>query len=145
MSRQIKGFSLIELLLVLVITISILALVSPRIVNSLDSIQLKRLSRDIAGSLRATRALAITKGSETTWLVDFDQHHYRYTNKTKNYSDKIDLTLTTASKQQISQRVATIRFFPDGSSTGGELIISQEKFNYTIQINWLTGRIKIYD
>lgn len=145
MLRQNKGFSLLELLLVLIITVSIVALASPRIANGLDSIQLKRLSRDMAASLRATRTLAITKGKDATWLVDFAQQHYQYTDKSKTYSDKINLSLTTASKEQISDVTATIRFFPDGSSTGGEITLAQGNSKYSIQIDWLTGRVKIYD
>lgn len=145
MPRQSKGFSLLELLLVLVITVSIVALAAPRLVNGLDSIQLKRLSRDMAASLRATRTFSITQGKDKTWLVDFAQHHYQYTDKTKTYSNKINLSLTTASKEQISDVAATIRFFPDGSSTGGEITLSQGKLAYSIQIHWLTGRVKIDD
>jgi len=143
--QRVEGFSLLELLLVLVITVSIVALASPQISNSLDSIKIKRLSREMTTSLRATRAHAISKGKEAVWLLDFKQYHYQYINKTKRYSEKIELSLTTASKEKLSDTAATIRFFPDGSATGGEIRMSHGKLNYSIQIDWLTGRIKVYD
>jgi hypothetical protein len=33
-----------------------------------------------------------------------------------------------------------IRFFPSGSSTGGELSFGFRGRNYGLRINWLTGR-----
>lgn len=144
---QRKGFSLIELLLVLAIISAIVALVAPRLSGTLDSLQLKRVSRDMAASLRTTRSQAISKGQDMKWLLNLEQHYYQYgsTQKVVPYSEELDVTLTTASKEQISDSLASIRFFPDGSATGGEILLSQDKQHYSIQIDWLTGRIKIYD
>jgi general secretion pathway protein H len=147
MLKRGSGFSLLELLLVLAITSVIVALVAPRLTGTLDNLQLKRLSRDMAASLRTTRAQAISKGQEEIWLLDLEQHHYQYgkQNKTVSFSQDIDIKLTTASKEQWSRAIASIRFFPDGSATGGEIFLLQGKQNYSIQIDWLTGRVKIYD
>jgi general secretion pathway protein H len=147
MKKQLSGFSLIELLIVLTITISILVLAAPRLNGTLDSLQVKKLSREIVASLRATRSQAISKGQDGTWLLDLDKHYFQYGRKnTKvSYADDIKLVLTTASKEQVSDTVARIRFFPDGSATGGEIKLSHGKFNYSIHIDWLTGRVKIYE
>jgi general secretion pathway protein H len=147
MKKRLSGFSLIELLIVLTITISILVLAAPRLNGTLDSLQVKKLSREIVASLRATRSQAISKGQDGTWLLDLEKQYFQYgrENTKKYYADDIKLILTTASKEKVSDTVARIRFFPDGSATGGEIKLNQGKFNYSIHIDWLTGRVKIYE
>jgi len=146
-ARRQGGFSLLELLLVLVIMSAIAVLVAPRLSGSLDNLQLKRLSRDMAASLRITRQLAISKGQDTQWTIDLEKRHYQYGryNKTVSFPKDVDIKLTTASKEQVTETLANIRFFPDGSATGGEVALTQGQLEYLIQINWLTGRVIIYD
>lgn len=145
--KNSSGFSLLELLLVLAITSAIVGLVAPRLSGTLDSLQLKRLSREMAASLSTTRTQAISKGQSAIWLLNLEKHFYQYGrhNKIVSYPESIDVTLTTASKEQISDTIANVRFFPDGSATGGEIVLARGKQTYSIQINWLTGQIRIYD
>ena len=147
MKKNQQGFSLIELLIVLAITAGLLSNVAPRLNNVLKGLQLKNLTREVMASLNTTRSQAISKGQEAVWLLDLEQRYFQYGTKKKSvsYSDDIDVTLITASKEQLSNTVASIRFFPDGSATGGEVILAQGNRNYSIQIDWLTGRIKLYD
>ena len=39
----------------------------------------------------------------------------------------------------------SIRFFPDGSSTGGHISLIEGKTEYRVNVDWLTGRIAIED
>ena len=36
-----------------------------------------------------------------------------------------------------------IRFFPDGSSTGGEIMLAGAAGTFFVRVDWLTGRIRI--
>ncbi|MCK7491838.1 MAG: hypothetical protein MZW92_09370 [Comamonadaceae bacterium] len=38
-----------------------------------------------------------------------------------------------------------IRFFPDGSSTGGAITVSGPKLAYRVNVDWLTGAIAIVE
>jgi general secretion pathway protein H len=38
-----------------------------------------------------------------------------------------------------------IRFFPDGSSTGGEIIASNQSDKLKIAVNWISGKVAIFD
>ena len=38
-----------------------------------------------------------------------------------------------------------IRFFPDGSSTGGYIALADDKTEYRVKVDWLTGHISIAD
>jgi general secretion pathway protein H len=39
--------------------------------------------------------------------------------------------------------MASIRFFADGSSTGGRITLEREHAAWKIDINWLTGQIEL--
>jgi general secretion pathway protein H len=145
--KKWRGFSLLELLIVLAISSAVVALAAPRLTGTMDHLQLKRLSREMAAALRTTREIAISKGQDALWTLDLKQHHYQYgkQNKIVPFSQDIHIKLTTASKEQITDDIANIRFYPDGSATGGEVVLTQGQLGYTIQINWLTGQVKIND
>ncbi|NBC88790.1 MAG: hypothetical protein GVX90_04750 [Alphaproteobacteria bacterium] len=53
--------------------------------------------------------------------------------------------LTAAEDVSEETRRARFRFFPDGSATGGRITLSRDERQYRIDIDWLTGRVKILD
>ena len=58
-------------------------------------------------------------------------------------SDKLELQLYTVEKELTSDKVAAIRFYPDGSSTGGRVTIGKDDRKFEIDVDWLTGRVRI--
>jgi general secretion pathway protein H len=40
---------------------------------------------------------------------------------------------------------AAIRFFPDGSSSGGTISLSGANRDYFIGVDWLTGRVELLE
>jgi len=57
----------------------------------------------------------------------------------------IDLKLYTAQSEVTSERKGGIRFYPDGSSTGGRITLSAGERKYLVDVDWLTGRVSIED
>ena len=41
--------------------------------------------------------------------------------------------------------VRTIRFYSDGSSTGGRITVASGERKYLVDVDWLTGRVSIGD
>lgn len=141
------GFSLIELIIVLVITIGIIGLAAPRLNGALERAEFKRQVRAVFTSLQETHNQAISKGKATDWYIDLDNHYYQFglDNKKVSYSPDFDVTITSASKLQRTESIVGFQFFPDGSATGGEIVLENDTSSYAIQINWLTGQIELYD
>jgi len=53
----------------------------------------------------------------------------------------IELTLFTAVEQRESRTSGSIRFFGDGSSTGGSVALTQGIRRLDVRVDWLTGRV----
>ena len=53
--------------------------------------------------------------------------------------------LFTARSEQLSEKGGAIRFFPDGSSTGGRITLSIDSMRYLVNVDWLTGRVKVME
>ena len=140
--HDLKGFSLLELLIVLVIVGFMTVLIPPRLSGVMASTEAKAAAREIVSALRQTRNMAIAKQQESVFRLDLEKKTFSLSpEKTKKLPDKILINLFTARSEQISNQIGGIRFFPDGSSTGGRINLTLEKQHFLIDINWLTGKV----
>jgi general secretion pathway protein H len=69
------------------------------------------------------------------------------TGKKRQYPlpDNMAISLVTARSELDTDRVGKIRFFPDGTSTGGRITLARGERKYGVDINWLTGQVVILD
>lgn len=113
--------------------------------NVIDSVRIRQATREIAAALRQARSLAITTQEESALLLDVDKKSYALGGKQKHLMvpDHATLTLIAAGIEQVSASSGGIRFFADGSSTGGRIVVSYAPYEYQVDVNWLTGRIHI--
>ncbi len=142
-----KGFTLLELLVVLFIMVIGFTVVGINISTGENSTAIKAAARDMASALRYTRGQALLSHQEATLSIDLSENNYSVSNRAEAYSipKSIDLTVVTAQNELRSDSTANIRFFPDGSSTGGKITLEQGKTAWEININWLTGQINLND
>ena len=142
-----KGFTLLELLVVLFIMVIGFTVVGINISTGENSTAIKAAARDMASALRYTRGQALLSHQEATLNIDLSENNYSVSNRAEAYSipKSIDLTVVTAQNELRSDSTANIRFFPDGSSTGGKITLEQGKTAWEININWLTGQINLND
>jgi general secretion pathway protein H len=143
----IKGFTLIELLLVIVIVAVSAAVVAPNIGSGNQTAKLNSSARDISSALRFARGHALSQRKESTVLFNLQDNTYQITDKTKNYriAKEIELTLDIAQSQIIDKTQGGVRFFPDGSSTGGRITLELEGNRRQLNVNWLTGHVELND
>jgi general secretion pathway protein H len=122
-----------------------LSIVPPMFGNVLENTRVKSASRELLSGLRVARSAAISRQSETTLKLDVVRG--LYTLDAKQYFLELpgttELVLTTAKSEQISVDEGMIRFFPDGSSTGGQISINNNNQEYTIDVSWLTGQVRL--
>lgn len=140
-----QGFTLLELIVVLFIVVLGFAAIGISISSGNDSTEIKAAARDIVSALRYARGQALISHEETTVAFDLDDNSYTISNRDKVYSiaDTISLTVVTAQSELTGQGQGSIRFFADGSSTGGRVTLERGQTVVVCDINWLTGQITL--
>jgi len=138
------GFTLVEMLAVIVLIAIALTAVSMSFSKSLESAKVRAASRDLVAALRYTRGQAIVKGQQETLELNLQDNTYQAPKKGAIKLPKnMELRLTTAAQEQTSEGSGRIRFFPDGSSTGGHVSILLGQQEWRINIGWLTGEVTL--
>lgn len=139
------GFTLIELLIVLVIIVLGFSVVAINISSGSSSMEHKAAARDIVSALRYARGQALMMHRETTFSIDLAENSYTVSGRDKKYTipEAIDVTVVTAQSELTGEGQGNIRFFADGSSTGGRITLERDHKAWRIDINWLTGQIDL--
>jgi general secretion pathway protein H len=141
------GFTLLEILIVLVIITLLLAVVPPMLSGALGTVQLRAAARDLAAGLGRARSAAIASQQEATLVVDVESRSYQVSGERQalQLPDHVAVKLFTAKSELESDSKGAIRFFPDGSSTGGRVTLSHGDLAYLVDVDWLTGRVRILE
>ena len=166
-SRQ-SGFTLLELLVVILIIGLFAALAAVRMDSVVSGGDLRLASRMIIGEIRALRGKAahthqaqqlafnIEKrlfypvltdvGEAETALGETERDNTRV-NSEKKLPDGVFIEdVAILSKGKIQEGEVRLLFFPDGSIERSLIHLRNEKNDmYTLEINPLTGAVKIYD
>lgn len=135
------GFSLVELLVVLAIlalvTSFALAAVRPGGQPGLNGIAAR-----IAGELRAARSAAIAANIDVGVQLDAQGRRLSFgaSRPQLPLPAGIDAELSGARHRSAGDR-STILFFPDGSSSGGRLSVTQRGRRIVLAIDWLSGAV----
>lgn len=137
-----KGFTLLELLVVLTLSTLILTVALPRFAALLPGAELKNYSRQTAALLRLARSQAIATGEEVALVLDRQARQSRLSGRKTPYPwpERVELRLAQTTEQQ-----AGIVFYPDGTSSGGTLVVAGSGRNYRIEVHWLTGKVAFDD
>ena len=141
-----RGFTLIEMLVVLVIASLLLLVVPPLFSNSVKRVSMNSQVDQVVFSLKRARSQAVARLTPVPWILDLEDKSYQVgeEGRLKYLDDSLELSLTTAESEIIDTgKRAAIRFYSDGGSTGGELHLTTEKFNKVVAVDWLTGRVSV--
>lgn len=142
--RREQGFTLVELMVVMVIVALIMGLVATSMSRSVSAAEARVASRKMVGSLRYTRARAIIDKKEQVFQVDAENRSYQAPGRKKiELPEGVEVTVTTARSEITAEDVAGIRFFPDGGSTGGHIELIVNGREYRVNVAWLTGETSL--
>ncbi len=140
------GFTLIELLAVLFILAFVAAVVVPSLGGG-AAIELRSAARSLAAGLRHTRNRALNDNRSAVLDLDVVKREFRLPGeqRVRKLPKRIDIVLFTARSEQQSEQRGAIRFFPDGSSTGGRITLSTDSMRYLVNVDWLTGKVDVLE
>jgi len=142
-----RGFTLLELVIVLVIAATLYALILGIPMRGATSADLKAAARTLASGLREAQTTAMATRRDATLSLDLEAREFLVAGDKEptKLPEDIDLKLYTAESEVTGERTGAIRFYPDGSSTGGRITVSSGKRQYLVDVDWLTGRVTIED
>jgi general secretion pathway protein H len=134
------GFTLVEMLVALAL-IGLMASLSTQLLRPPSAnLRVEAATRALCATLRATRSRAIATNSETSVAIDLARMTFNSPVAAEQPlpRDAI-IEIDVASSQRWSVQTAGVLFFPDGSSTGGNVVIRLSDRHASIEVNWLTG------
>jgi len=139
------GFTLIELLVVMTMIALIAALAAPMLQRTMPGLELRTAAESVQTELRLARSAAIRDNREAWLLVDLETGAYRRDGvaKMEVVPDAVQLSLLTARQEQVDAVQGRIRFFPDGTSTGGAVRLTRDGQRYEVAVDWFDGRITV--
>jgi general secretion pathway protein H len=135
------GFTLLELLVVLCILALSYIFAAPMFKGATGNTALLATAQKIANEMRVARASAIRDNVERTLTIDLASRRFWVDGVTgvSKIADGISVDFVTLQKEQLSAREGRIRFFVDGSATGGNVILRANQRTVTIALDWMTG------
>jgi general secretion pathway protein H len=140
------GFTLFELLVVLVLFSVIASASAPVIGRGFGGGRADVAARDVATALRRTRGHAMVANAERTLHVDVEGRTVRDDrSRSTALPANLRIDFLGARDEQISGTTGGIRFYPDGSSSGGEITIEDGRSQFHVQVEWLTGRVVVVE
>jgi general secretion pathway protein H len=147
MISRARGFSMLELLVVLAIMAMVTAAVMPMLGKGVSTTELKSAARSLASGLRLARSEAVSQHRQTFLVLDVAGRRFKVDQDPKAYAlpRDVELKLYTAQKDLVDESVGAIRFFPDGGSNGGRITVASGERKYEVDVDWLTGRIAILE
>jgi general secretion pathway protein H len=140
---SVAGFTLIEMLVVMTIMALVATLAVPMLAQPSNALRLETTARAIAGALRLTRAAAIGQNADIALDIDVDQHTFKSAAvAAQSFAPGIVAELKVAEPERTTRSHGAFRFFPDGSSTGGDVVLRLGDREVRICVNWLTGEAR---
>ncbi len=143
-TRPVGGFSLMEVMLVMVLAAMLFAAVGVSVSRSVSGAEIRNAAREVVAGLRQTRTLAIVHRSEQVFHVDARNRVWTVPGRDSvTLPDGLEITLDTARSELTGEEAGGIRFYPDGASTGGTVTLHIDGRAWEITVAWLTGEISI--
>jgi general secretion pathway protein H len=138
------GYTLLELLVVIAI-IGLASAIAIPLLNGRpsDTVRLRAAADAFSGAVRGTRASAIQHDGQTVLMIDLDRHTLTSPALARNFAPEIGGELRVAEPERVSPSRGGIRFYPDGTSTGGDLHLSLHGRETRICVSWLTGEPRV--
>ncbi len=139
--HRAAGYTLLELLVVLAIAGFIMASIADYGAQSLPGAHLKSAAQQLVNDLRSAQTSAIANGIPVTLALQAEHGSYTIEPGEAVTALPPGTTISFVPFAFLRGKLVGIRFFPDGSATGGEIDLGSSARTYHIVVDWLTGRV----
>ncbi len=140
-----RGFSLFELILVLLLLGVSMAIVLPSIDRGLQDREVRRSALGLAAAARDLRSRALLDGVPQRLVLDLPQNSYLIGRSTEVRLPPEIGFVSVAGGESLERDLKSFYFFPNGSMLGGEIVLadSAKSISYRIRMEALSGRVEV--
>lgn len=138
------GFTLIELILVILLISLTLGLSSLIFAGTLSSSRLNAAAREISATVKYARALTLMKGERHTVIIDLDAREFELAGRgSKKLPPDIAIRVIDPVSGEVRQGKYEIICHPTGFIEGGAIEISNSKNILRIELDPVLGSVSI--
>ena len=138
------GFSLIELIVALFVLALLVTITATGLGWTDRNVSMRKQTAEIARSIATAQSEAIAKRKVASLLIDVENKTWTTAAGAEHpVDDSFALSFRTSNDEILSQSVARLTFYPDGSSSGGIIKLQRADETRAIEVDWMTGAISI--
>lgn len=138
-----NGFTLLEILAVLLIVAIGMTVLLLGLNRGLDIRQGRGAADDLALAIRTARSDAILSGESVALSFDLTHNTWQRTaNAPRPLPANLRVQVTAVAS---GDGKSLITFYPDGSSTGGNIVMDSGDRHWRIDVAWLTGEVTLQE
>lgn len=163
-SGQPAGFTLLELIVVIIIIGFMSAMIIPTIGGSINNLKLKTASKRVSAALRYARNQAVSQKKTYLATFDFEKNSLSLKKKVKESQEPeeeitkkpeiktyylpegVKIEKVVANEEEVDSGLFHLIFFPYGGSSGGTITLTGNRDKtYNIEVDFITGLVKLID
>jgi general secretion pathway protein H len=145
-----SGFTLVEIIIVLIIIGIASGLVGVWISRGSGTLEIRTFTKDVSAVLRYARTRSVSEKKIYCFVIDKEEQKYRLYAENTDYTE-IDLVSDKAIPEQLQMTLRgsdeaspSVEFFPRGNSSGGVIeIVREDGTGYFISVNRISGKVDV--
>jgi general secretion pathway protein H len=143
--RNSRGFTLVELILVLMILALASLVILPNIDKGLQDRELRQSALGLAALARELRSRALYLGEAQQLVVNLNQNYYRAAGSTEVKLPEQVTFGDVLGGEELDNDNRQFVFFPNGSNAGGSIGLShgQNGASFSVRLEPLTGKVSV--
>jgi prepilin-type N-terminal cleavage/methylation domain-containing protein len=161
--RARRGFTLIELMLVMAVLAVVAALIVPRLSGALAALRVTKGTEQVFAAAREAHTRAILRGLRTRLVLEFETGAFRVEEerrplespgrwyempgregKPSSLADSVRFGRLTLNEETVAEGTAEIGFRPDGSTDDALITVENEDGDRgAVEVRGITGHVRI--
>ena len=137
-----KGFTLLEIIIVMTLIVLILGLTTLFFGNTLPGARLNSAARELSAMMRYAKMLAQNNGEPQTVLINLDTGRYSIEGvQTRNLPEGINIRVTDPVAGEVSRGNYAVLFHESGIVEGGTITLWNAKRTLNIELDPIVGSV----
>lgn len=109
-------------------------------------LDLRAQASQITQALRGARGEAIATNRRVAFVLDAGQRSFRVgSGPQRILPQAMQVSMVAGERQDGNDHFPAILFAPDGSASGGTIVLAEGSSRMLVAVDWLTGRVHVSD